>query len=451
MAWVYPVSAPIGRPYNYAWKGYESGHHTGQDFSAGEGAKVGAASGGTVIYAGDTGGPYGKQIIIDHGNGVYTQYAHLSVVGVKVGDRVKPGMGIGAVGSSGTNSSGPHLHFEVRRGGSSYGDDINPIKFLENHNADRNGVTGDFGGVSAQGDRTGKGDGVRTSDRGGSNQGPDNGTFGYVKAFLKDHPAVAKLIDRAQKEGWTELKLAGEIKDTAWWKNRTEAQRQWDLISAESEAEAQDMIDEKERALEAVFGNLGVRIDKKEMKDLAKRAAVNGWDESEMRAAAAKRFELARPKKQGAVVGEAGDTLEAIDNMMWEYGVRVDRATKEKWVKRVLKGDLDIGTMEDRLREQAKILFPGLKTELDNHTTRELMSPYLMVAAEELGVPPEQMQTFDPKWMKPLTGGKDGRMDMDEWTTHLRTHKKYGWDTTSTAREEAANMALEIGRLMGAV
>ena len=61
------------------------------------------------------------------------------------------------------------------------------------------------------------------------------------------------------------------------------------------------------------------------------------------------------------------------------------------------------------------------------------------------------MQTFDPKWMKPLTGGKDGRMDMDEWTTHLRTHKKYGWDTTSTAREEAANMALEIGRLMGAV
>jgi len=125
-------AAPITKPVTTAWKTpgsqWASGYHTGIDMAAATGTEVYAASGGTVITSG-WGGPYGNQIVIQHGPKLYTQYAHLSARHVQAGDRVNPGDLIGLVGSTGTKSSGPHLHFEVRTG-PEYGSDINPSVFL---------------------------------------------------------------------------------------------------------------------------------------------------------------------------------------------------------------------------------------------------------------------------------------------------------------------------------
>ena len=94
---------------------WASGHHTGQDFSATAGTPILAAASGIVIFVGD-GGPYGNLTQLQHPDGVQTWYAHQSEIRVNVGDRVRPGTVIGSVGSTG-NSTGPHLHFEVRVGG----------------------------------------------------------------------------------------------------------------------------------------------------------------------------------------------------------------------------------------------------------------------------------------------------------------------------------------------
>lgn len=89
--------------------------HTGVDFAAGYGAGVYAAAPGEVFFASWRGG-YGQCIIVLHGGGVSTLYAHLSAIRVRPGQRVRAGQNIGAVGSTGL-STGPHLHFEVRRNG----------------------------------------------------------------------------------------------------------------------------------------------------------------------------------------------------------------------------------------------------------------------------------------------------------------------------------------------
>jgi len=86
--------------------------HNGMDFAAPTGTPVYAAASGTVTYA-DWAGTYGRLVIIDHGNGLETRYAHLSQILVKEGDQVQRGQRIALVGSTG-NSTGPHLHFEVR-------------------------------------------------------------------------------------------------------------------------------------------------------------------------------------------------------------------------------------------------------------------------------------------------------------------------------------------------
>jgi murein DD-endopeptidase MepM/ murein hydrolase activator NlpD len=92
--------------------------HEGIDIWAPEGTPIKAAAGGVVVWAGPRGG-YGNAVIIDHGSGVGTVYAHQSSVAVGAGQSVSRGQVIGYVGHTGL-AGGPHLHFEVRVGGRTY-------------------------------------------------------------------------------------------------------------------------------------------------------------------------------------------------------------------------------------------------------------------------------------------------------------------------------------------
>lgn len=89
--------------------------HKGVDLSASRGTPVHAAGAGMVVRA-ERGGGYGRVVIIDHGGGLETRYAHLQKILVEEGDFVPAGGLVGKVGSSG-RATGPHLHFEVRKGG----------------------------------------------------------------------------------------------------------------------------------------------------------------------------------------------------------------------------------------------------------------------------------------------------------------------------------------------
>ncbi|MFC9240667.1 M23 family metallopeptidase [Streptomyces decoyicus] len=109
---------------------WSSGSHTGIDFHAASGTSVHAVGSGTVVEAG-WGGAYGNNIVIKMNDGTYTQYGHLSSLGVSVGQRVTPGQQIGLSGSTG-NTTGPHLHFEARTG-ADYGSDIDPVAYLRSH------------------------------------------------------------------------------------------------------------------------------------------------------------------------------------------------------------------------------------------------------------------------------------------------------------------------------
>ncbi|MFE3824982.1 M23 family metallopeptidase [Streptomyces sp. NPDC059092] len=123
----YTLSAKFGRG-GTMW----SHKHSGQDFAVPVGTAVHAAHTGTVVKAGPNGagdGPaYGNAIVIKHKNGTYSQYAHLSKVDVGIGQSVKTGQKIALSGNTG-NSSGPHLHFEIRTT-PNYGSAVDPVPFL---------------------------------------------------------------------------------------------------------------------------------------------------------------------------------------------------------------------------------------------------------------------------------------------------------------------------------
>jgi len=116
---IWPVNGIVTSGFGWRW----GRMHEGIDISAPTGTAVHAAAGGSVIYAGSMGG-YGTIVVIDHGNGLATAYAHLSAIWIG-GGSVSQGQGIGAVGCTGS-CTGPHLHFEVRVNGSA----VDPMGYL---------------------------------------------------------------------------------------------------------------------------------------------------------------------------------------------------------------------------------------------------------------------------------------------------------------------------------
>lgn len=126
-----PSYSPVTYPYlssSFGWRRNPvTGRHRmheGLDFAAPRGAPIHAASGGIVERAGYVNG-YGRMVVLDHGNGIQTRYAHASSLAVKTGDLVRKGQVIAKVGSTG-RSTGPHLHFEVRMAGHA----LDPTLFL---------------------------------------------------------------------------------------------------------------------------------------------------------------------------------------------------------------------------------------------------------------------------------------------------------------------------------
>ncbi|MER6603825.1 MULTISPECIES: peptidoglycan DD-metalloendopeptidase family protein [Streptomyces] len=125
--WTRPVDGQLGTPYRQSGANWSSGYHTGIDFAVPIGTTVRAAGPGTVVKAG-AGVSYGNEIVIRHDDGIYSQYAHLSSISVSEGQKVQGGQTVGLSGNTG-NSTGPHLHFEIRTS-PAYGSDISPVPYL---------------------------------------------------------------------------------------------------------------------------------------------------------------------------------------------------------------------------------------------------------------------------------------------------------------------------------
>ncbi|HET6624446.1 MAG TPA: peptidoglycan DD-metalloendopeptidase family protein [Gaiellaceae bacterium] len=117
---IWPVNGPVVSGFGMRW----GRMHEGIDIASSLGTPIHAAASGTVIHAGWLGG-YGNLVVVDHGDGLATAYAHASTILVAVGQQVSQGDTLSLVGSTG-NSTGPHLHFEVRVNGSA----VDPLLYL---------------------------------------------------------------------------------------------------------------------------------------------------------------------------------------------------------------------------------------------------------------------------------------------------------------------------------
>ena len=135
-SWQYPFKSGYTKTSDFGWRRHPidgtNKYHTGVDI-VGSGSKhIYPINSGKVVQSGYSASGYGNYISIDHGGGYWSLYAHMSTVYVKIGQEVNKNTIIGVEGSTGA-STGSHLHLEVRKGGDSSSNAIDPVQFLNNN------------------------------------------------------------------------------------------------------------------------------------------------------------------------------------------------------------------------------------------------------------------------------------------------------------------------------
>ena len=313
-------------------------------------------------------------------------------------------------------------------------------------------------------DGKGKGGGDRTS----------MAEYGFNRRFLDDHPEIERLVKQAFHQQWTVERFQAEVKDTGWWKRTSAPQRAWDMLEAETPQEADRQVADKRKDLLKQAQQMGVPLPNNRADQLARAALRNGMTETEVLSFMAARFDitpdltkqqkkrmtkreeqqwLARHKNDdpGTVLGVAGETLTALEEMSRAYGVTVSNKTLQKQVQKVIAGEQNVSSLQDYYIEQAKALYPTLNDKLDaGMTVQDMLNPYQEIAAKELGMMPDSMDPTDKKWTAALTGGKNGMMTADEWQQTVRTDQRYGWDKGAVAKQMAAQLTNDLAKMFGA-
>jgi len=424
-SWTPPVNASITQQYGVENRDYEAGYHTGIDYGAAFGTRVKAAAKGVVVFAG-SGGAYGNYIIVRHDNGLWTLYAHLSDIDVRKGQRVGEGEFIGNVGNSG-NSEGAHLHFEVRKGSREYESNVNPTRYFGGKK-----VAGHGGGGSGG---TGGG-GLAKSD------------FGFDPEFLRTHKEIAELVEKAVDKEWSIPRFEAELKQTKWWQNHTVAERSWQIQLTEDPAEAESLLEKSKQDLITMADQMGVVLSDEQVDRISARAVRQGLDPTEIQLIIGQKFRM----DKGAERGQAATIVSDIRTMADEFGLPVSRRRLNRWTQEVLSGRQTVEGYADVMREQALAAYSHLAPVLNNGSTvRQWADPYLQQASSLLGVSTDQMRLQKGKYAQLLNPTKDGKIPtMDEWTRTIMKDEKFGYDKTNGAQESASQLALSLGRMMGA-
>lgn len=272
--------------------------------------------------------------------------------------------------------------------------------------------------------------------------------YGYVAAYL-EHPEVGPILMRAAAEEWTAERLRGALGDTQWWKDTTEAQRVWDARESTDKSSADADVQAKLAELRAMAGGNALAIPDARLQTIARDALRNGWNEAQVRAALGSEV-----RRDPAIIGSG--TMTAFRKLAGDYAVPVTDQALSTWVADTVAGTQSQESFQAWLIGQAKSLHPTITSALDQGmTVRDYMDPYVAVAAQSLGINPNEIQLNDGKWTAALNvtdpTGARRPMTLDEWGQHIRKDSRYGWDRSREAQDQVFAFGQELGRMFGKV
>lgn len=275
--------------------------------------------------------------------------------------------------------------------------------------------------------------------------------YGGAFSWALSDPELRNILIEGVRGGWDENRIAAAVQNTQLYRTTSDAQRAWMSTYSNNPGEAARQVRERIGDVRRLSRYLGVSLSQERLQLIAWNSLSFGWQGEQLQRAV-----LDEANWTGKHIGEFGQigaTVTQVKQLAESYGLTLERDKALRLARDILSGSATIDSLTGGFKTQAKALFPAFAKDIDaGMRLSDIAQPYMQTAAQLLEVNPATMRLTDPKWAAPLTRRQNGTpspMSLDEWTTHVMSDKKYGWDRTDNAMAAAANLVDEIGTMFG--
>lgn len=274
-----------------------------------------------------------------------------------------------------------------------------------------------------------------------------SGQYGYAAAFFDSDPELKALITQAVQEQWSADNFKAKFMATNWYRNNTEAMKQWNELESRNPAEAQQRVSSKMTDLWAQASQLGIVVSSDRMQQIAHDSLAMGWSDQMVKNALA--AEWSYSSSGTGTSGTAADTENKIRSLAADYGVSFSNDTLGTMIGGVLSGKYTDANIGDMVRDQARSKYPGMSGYLDQgFTVRQIASPYTQSYAQLLEKDPQSVDLTDPLIQRALQGAVDPKTKTSQMQSvfdfEQSVRKDPRWLQTQNAHDSMESVGLRI-------
>jgi hypothetical protein len=276
-------------------------------------------------------------------------------------------------------------------------------------------------------------------------------TYGMSYAFFKSQPELWKMLNSAVEGQWTSARFQAEVKNSSWWKKNSETVRQAQVLQKTDPATyTATMAAAREQAKQMAV-KTGAILNDKQVDELARNMVWFGWQEAQIGNYLGQYVKFQADKTLG---GMAGAAAKAIKAEAYRNGVAVTEQSVLNNAQYLVRGLTTMEQIQAHIQQQAMGLYPAFAEQIKaGASVQDLAQPYVQAVAQELGVPPTDVDVFNTKVKSALNRvnaqGQPEPLSLNDFTQQLRNDP--AWRKQPSVADKALNVGRQVLRDMGLV
>lgn len=272
--------------------------------------------------------------------------------------------------------------------------------------------------------------------------------YGFAYSFLNSIPELKTLFGKMVNETWTKERFGAELRNTKWWQENSETQRQVQNMKKTDPATYEAQLAAAKIQVQQLSAEIGAVIPPAKLGKIAAQVLETGADENILRDTLGKYVNF----QKGTLRGEAGAYANSAKKFAYEMGITLDDQTVKNQAALIGRKLATESDFKNQIVQQAVSAYPGYRQQLEaGQTMKDVANPYIQVMAQELDLNPDSITLNDPLIKQALNGvnsdGKPTGMDQTTFLGRLRNDPR--WGSTKSAQDRVMNVGLDVLKSMG--
>lgn len=271
--------------------------------------------------------------------------------------------------------------------------------------------------------------------------------YGFVQGLLNSNPELKKKFKQAVDGGWTAEKFQAELRDTKWWKQHSQSERDFLVLKYGDPKSADQKLAQaktKVTQMASQLGLTGTALSASNMNNYAYLMAAKGYDESQIRYLMGQKIVMGK----SGWSGEAGSAAAEIHSYAYSMGIKWSDSRLNPWIKDIVSGTGTVQGVKSLIAKEAKASFPQWSKEIDGgQTVADLASPYVQSMSQILELPSGSVNLFDPTIRSALAYKNPTTLQNEPeplWAFEKRLRSDPRWNKTQNAQNSLMQVAHQV-------